>query len=309
MKNKLLSLMLAIALMMSFCVVIVSATDADNQNVTYTVHEAYDYPVVPGTVEWNALTSLEEKASACAVDEDLMAAMTTSALLETVLNYPMLVNIYAFNSIEAGVRSVSKYFSGIQLLAEREDAVTCILQHTQAMTYAEDDATATVDQLNLRTLERYIQNLGISPVISTPGGSPVDSLYNLTWSNHGITYSEAVAAQNQYLQIFPNIRVISNPAPAYNCHSYAWYSTSTSNKYWINDPDIYMGDGSYTKTTSPAVGNKVYWSNSNPEDNHSAIVHAKSGSSITCISKWGVLGVYTHSLNDCPYSGAIGYWK
>lgn len=36
-----------------------------------------------------------------------------------------------------------------------------------------------------------------------------------------------------------NVTIISNGNCKYNCYSYAWYSQSTSNIYWIDDPLAY----------------------------------------------------------------------
>lgn len=116
---------------------------------------------------------------------------------------------------------------------------------------------------------------------------------------------EDCETKEEDLAIYPSMSKVSDHTPAYNCHSYAWHSSSPNNKYWIPDPDIYMGDGSYTRQTSAGVGYKANWSGTV----HSAIVQSVSGSSVTCISKWGAMGVYIHRLNDCPYYGTVRYWK
>lgn len=90
------------------------------------VDQPYRYPVVPGTEEWRALPDLRAKIAACEVDRELMESMTTPALLQTVLDYPLLVNIGAFNTTEIGIAAVSSYFPGIEILAGREDALEVI---------------------------------------------------------------------------------------------------------------------------------------------------------------------------------------
>ncbi len=116
-------------LILSVIVVAVTAvcflTDP-KQTQEHTITEAYAYPVLPGTQEWNELDSLQEKIHACYVDPALMGRMSTEALVETVLNYPLLINIYAFDTIEMGIESVSNYFAGIGILAQREDAVAVL---------------------------------------------------------------------------------------------------------------------------------------------------------------------------------------
>lgn len=53
---------------------------------------------------------------------------------------------------------------------------------------------------------------------------------------------------------------ISDPTHRYNCHSYAWYSQSTSqNDIWLCDPCVYYSnsDRSYVQVTDPRIGDIV----------------------------------------------------
>lgn len=100
---------------------------------------------------------------------------------------------------------------------------------------------------------------------------------------------------------YPNITAEGLPTRKYNCHSYAWYSQSQSNPYWMNSAASYINDGSYIKSNN-ATGHKVYYN----KGEHSGIMRA--GGKV--ISKWGQLGLYLHSLSDCPYSTAtVTYWR
>ena len=111
----------------------------------------YVYPIQLGTEEWAKLDSLNAKIAACRVDPELMNSMTTEALLETVLDYPLLPNIYAFGSAEIGIGSVSGYFEGLQMLHDRENAAECIQKAID---------TGTDDPLRmeyLQTLASYVR--------------------------------------------------------------------------------------------------------------------------------------------------------
>lgn len=121
----------------------------------FTIDEAYQYPVLPGTKEWQNLDTLEDKIEACHVDEELLASMTTSALLETVLTYPLFINIYAFGSVEAGMENMSLYFPGITLLAAREDANDCLLEYVQTTKQAREEIP-TISNMNIRALSYYL---------------------------------------------------------------------------------------------------------------------------------------------------------
>ena len=109
------------------------------------------YPIQPGTEEWAKLDSLDAKIAACKVEPQLMDSMTTEALLETVLDSPLLPNIYAFSSAEIGIGSVSGYFEGLQMLHDREDAAECIQKAIDAGT---DDLMRT---MYLQTLASYVR--------------------------------------------------------------------------------------------------------------------------------------------------------
>ena len=118
---------------------------------TKQVDTPYVYPIQPGTEEWAKLDSLDAKIAACKVDPELMNSMTTEALLETVLDYPLLPNIYAFGSAELGIGSVSGYFEGLQMLRDRGNAAECIQKAIDAGT---DDP---LRMEYLQTLASYVR--------------------------------------------------------------------------------------------------------------------------------------------------------
>lgn len=107
----------------------------------------------------------------------------------------------------------------------------------------------------------------------------------------------------------------------YNCHSYAWYSTSSSNKYWINDPSIYMENAKFICTQTsmfnyiPTDVEKNYRAVVKIDGVivHSAIVNNVDYKSEHLISKWGYAGVFVHSIKRCPYyksrATKIEYYK
>lgn len=230
------------------------------------VDVAYDYPIVPGTEQWNSFTSRDERVAACHVDAELLESMTTRALVETVLTYPMLIDMYAFNTLQEGIAQVSKDFAGISILKERSDAVSCLEQYLASA----KQEKATAESIELIYADDLIQYIDVNqqPSLSTlrytpatlytPNGSAVSAYKNATWTDQGVTYEEALKVHNQYRTTYPNAVALSIPNPAYNCHSYAWHDASTLNNFWINDPSTYMQDGSYTSHSAPKIGDIAY---------------------------------------------------
>lgn len=90
---------------------------------TYTITEPYQYPVVPGMEKWADLKSLQEKIEACQIPEDILTNMTTEALVETVVHYPLFGNAFAHDTPQMGLSEVKKYCNGLQELYTREDAI------------------------------------------------------------------------------------------------------------------------------------------------------------------------------------------
>lgn len=119
---------------------------------------------------------------------------------------------------------------------------------------------------------------------------------------------------NSLLLMYPSAVVAGPVNPKYNCHAYAWHSQST-HQYWINDPSMYILDGSYSYTTTVSSGRKVtYVDSATGIIIHSGIVTSSpSGSSPTRVtSKWGFNALFTHDIDDCPYAGSgvlQSFWK
>lgn len=138
--------------------------------------------------------------------------------------------------------------------------------------------------------------------VTTPNGSTVATL---TVSGD-LTSSEISQINSQFASAYPRATRQRSATAKYNCHSYAWYSQSTSNNRWMNYTSKYWGDGSYRFSSSQSyasasnapsplvIGTRVSYVGGD----HSAY---KSGAT-TLTSKWGKAGLYTHAPNYTPYT-------
>jgi hypothetical protein len=115
-----------------------------------------------------------------------------------------------------------------------------------------------------------------------------------------------IAAYRQAWRItYPNATILSDATQKYNCHSYAWYSSTTSNVYWIDNPTNYWADCSYA-STNIWVGSKVCYKKSDGTPSHSANV--QNATTNTMRSKWGPGCLMEHKWNDCPYTNTTLYF-
>lgn len=335
-----------------------------DQEIAYQTTNAYDYPVKPGTDEWASFTSHTEMLDACQIPESVIENMSTSALVETVLNYPLASDMIFHNDIQAGFEAVSTHFNGIQELMSREDAATelisayksldlsavsedwTVLQRVHfvwekvillEMLLAQPDIidkmseTQYVDLLLQirensaikqqkqefyggpslsisslvieRVTERHFSARCTSSYVYTPQSTQVSAYYWVSGCPEWANPSEVDAAA---LEDYPAAWWYATSTLKYNCHSYAWYQQSTSNRYWIAYPTGYMTDGSYSFKgdwpTGWSVGRKVFYNT--PGDYHSGVAawYWDGANIIGVTSKWGSGPLMNHPYNYCPYS-------
>lgn len=121
------------------------------------------------------------------------------------------------------------------------------------------------------------------------------------------TYSERMKRDAGLDAAFPNAQRVRPATKKYNCHSYAWYSQSIFNTWWMDwrwdKPDYrqYFKDRFVEKRYNIEVGYKIYYETYMQE--HSGIVDYTDGTyeNTYIISKWGDGGLYIHKIEDCPY--------
>ncbi|MDY2969812.1 MAG: hypothetical protein SOR83_07570 [Butyricicoccus pullicaecorum] len=310
------------------CVMLLLTTSAYAVDDVQKVETPHVYTVLPGSEEWNEM-AVSERLDSCYVSLQEAKGMTTEALVETVVNYPYLVNMYAFDTLAEGIESVSSFFPGLAELLQRQDAVEALQKFTVNKQHeAKSNAGSTDDalkELHVATLESFLtqsevkDDALVSPrvtvkTVKTPNGTNVEAYYGLTWRDQGVSEEYANEISNAYLEVYPSAKIVRDASPSYNCHSYAWHSTGSNNKYWINDPSAYMDDGSYSMSFSKAGNKIVYEQVKGHKIIHSGIVKSSNGGKTTVTSKWGTYALYSHERSDCPYSEEFGsistsYWE
>ncbi len=145
----------------------------------------------------------------------------------------------------------------------------------------------------------------VPTTIYTPQGTAVSAL--------AMSGEMSTAEYDAYIYYtatnFPNAVMVRNPTIHYNCHSYAWYSRSTSNCIWINSPEQskFINDGSYPYYTVTYNGQIPSYSSALRVvyccDDHSA--NKYNGTLTYFFSKWGKAGLMKHTPAYCPYDSSM----
>ena len=89
----------------------------------------WDYPVKPRTEEWKTLESNKAKVEVCQVPEQILRDISTNDLMILCLQYPLLYDVFAFNSINDGLTKLFTDFNGIRAFSKMENATNNLREH------------------------------------------------------------------------------------------------------------------------------------------------------------------------------------
>ena len=104
-----------------------------------------------------------------------------------------------------------------------------------------------------------------------PAGSNVEMIVK----SEELTPAQKEATADDIRMNYPNVSILAPATKHFNCHSYAWHHTNEAwNRFWLNDPDPYWQDESYSPANRPSEGDIVYYGTKGFE--HSGIVAKKT---------------------------------
>jgi hypothetical protein len=82
----------------------------------------YDFPVKPGSPQWQSFKSTEEMYAACQIPANVLAKLSTPALIQTCLQYPAWTTLLIHTTPQLGFDEWKRNFNGIAELLKRKDA-------------------------------------------------------------------------------------------------------------------------------------------------------------------------------------------
>ncbi len=318
------------------------SVQAADTTETISTFQTYEYEITPEDPEWELLESVEDKIAACRIPTDILKKMTDEQLIQAIFDYPFVYDVFVYSSIEMGVQSLAETCDAYAELITRNSARDALIQvaseqsETMRISLSAEDEIKNeilaalilyqeniknnlsaeeikiVDEISSITDVRYETNNDVSFLnnegeIKTPNNTIVP--YVVYDCQHADSDFHATIDQN-HVETY-GVTLLSGGSCKYNCHSYAWYSQSTSNTYWIPNPSPYLTDGSYTKvvagisTTSlnAALGDKVLYGTEASPIHSAVIVNNTSGAPLATRivdSKWGLSGLFRHTVTNVP---------
>jgi len=308
--KRMISILLVFILVMS-TITGVYATDEKSE----VSEEDYNYRITTKDKEWKDFKTKSEMVNACSIPKEKLSKMSTKQLLNAVLDYPMLIDLLMFTSEEEGLKALADNSDAYRELLNRDD-YTKVLSNKLNKKDISRENPLVKRSLEILVRDRIDKNTSSENVlltytrastttVTTPNGTPVP----VTMYGEEYTDKEKDFFDDDIKETYPNATFVSSTTSNYNCHSYAWYLSSTSNKYWMNNPAAYMTDGSYVQVSSPYDASHIYY----PVGGHSAkvmYVTSQYLSETVVKSKWGNGPLMIHEANYSPYSiSRLSAWK
>lgn len=173
--SRFLSLIVSFSLLFVIC--LSSTASAKQVEPDYTVETPYEYPITASSPEWLKMPSHFERVEACQIPDDILKSMTTPALVETVSNYPLLVDLLLFDEADYAFEVVSTGFNGITELISRPDAYEEIITYVERHREVKDDfirsAAFGVLALSLNSVSSGSSGIMSSQISAEPASNSI----------------------------------------------------------------------------------------------------------------------------------------
>lgn len=114
--------------------------------IAQQINNPYNFPIKPGMQEWKELKTHDDMLAVLQIPENILNNMTAEALVETCLNYPLFLDIWAFHSYQQGIDKAISNFNGFQKLLLRKDVGNELLKRYQKINMDDLEKKKTYNQ-------------------------------------------------------------------------------------------------------------------------------------------------------------------
>jgi hypothetical protein len=160
--KRMLSALFAFSFICSFTL---GATQVNGQSMATSSQPAFTYSITPQSSEWKTFTPLELK-NRLNIPIEEAERIATSDLLDVVLAYPFLGDIYAFDNPTTALDFLAAQFNGLKVLLKRDDLKKCLTDNyreaSEKILRLTDSKSITNEE---RCKQRYRESLFSYPAV------------------------------------------------------------------------------------------------------------------------------------------------
>ena len=107
--------------------------DEPIDDLTWKKDLEWDYPVKPGMEEWKEFQSTQEMVDACQIPDNILSSLSTENLTDICIQYPLIINVFAYNNMNIGLDTFFDEFNGIRELYKRKEVSKELLKRYYEM--------------------------------------------------------------------------------------------------------------------------------------------------------------------------------
>lgn len=97
------------------------------------VDSPYEFPIKPTTKEWESISSSKEMLAVSQIPDSILKNISTEALAETCLNYPLFFEYTASNDERSAIEVMIQNFNGLKELSQRDDGMFELIKLYQSL--------------------------------------------------------------------------------------------------------------------------------------------------------------------------------
>ena len=106
----------------------------------------WDFPVKPGTEEWDQFQTHEEIVNARQIPEDILVSLSTDDLTTLCMEYILYASVFIFDHVDDGLDALFDEFNGVRELFQRTDVVNGLLKWYRCTMKELSDETISVER-------------------------------------------------------------------------------------------------------------------------------------------------------------------
>ena len=112
------------------CILLVGCVQ---QQQSFPASDTYSFPLHPGMQEWKNLANRTDMLAAVQIPDQTLQAISTAGLIETVVAYPLKIDLFVYSSLQLGITHLKQDFNGLNALLSRPDAAMLLFEKYQSL--------------------------------------------------------------------------------------------------------------------------------------------------------------------------------
>ena len=119
-----------------------------------------EYSVSLYSDKWKKFKSHAEMVKNCQLEDEKIQRMSTNELFNVVMAYPLLIDVFLYDDIDQGIKSVSQQYNGLRELLKRDD-LQDVLYH-KYLTYSKTEDVIDYNIYTANSIQKAITDNHIS---------------------------------------------------------------------------------------------------------------------------------------------------